>query len=76
MKIVATTSLPAVDRPTANRWNAARLCQLHFEMQGGIREQEQADKMRQDQETECQIDGQMVEQTNAQTKGWKDNRSD
>ena len=24
MKIVATTSLPAVDRPNANRWNAAR----------------------------------------------------
>ena len=27
MKIVATTSLPAVDRPNADRWNAARLCQ-------------------------------------------------
>ena len=25
MKIVATTSLPAVDRPNADRWNAARL---------------------------------------------------
>ena len=24
MKIVATTSLPAVDRPNADRWNAAR----------------------------------------------------
>ena len=24
MKIVATTSLPAVNRPNANRWNAAR----------------------------------------------------
>ena len=24
MKIVATTSLPAVDRPNAERWNAAR----------------------------------------------------
>ena len=24
MRIVATTSLPAVDRPNANRWNAAR----------------------------------------------------
>ena len=24
MKIVATTSLPAVDRPDADRWNAAR----------------------------------------------------
>ena len=24
MKIVATTSLPAVDRPNANRWNAVR----------------------------------------------------
>ena len=29
MKIVATTSLPAVDRLNADRWNAARLCQLH-----------------------------------------------
>ena len=28
MKIVATTSLPAVDRPNADRWNAARSCQL------------------------------------------------
>ena len=27
MIIVATTSLPAVDRPNADRWNAARLCQ-------------------------------------------------
>ena len=27
MKILATTSLPAVDRPNANRWNAARSCQ-------------------------------------------------
>ena len=27
MIIVATTSLPAVDRPNANRWNAARSCQ-------------------------------------------------
>ena len=27
MEIVATTSLPAVDRPNADRWNAARLCQ-------------------------------------------------
>ena len=24
IKIVATTSLPAVDRPNADRWNAAR----------------------------------------------------
>ena len=24
MEIVATTSLPAVDRPNADRWNAAR----------------------------------------------------
>ena len=30
MKIVATTSLPAVDRPNANRWNAARSRQLLF----------------------------------------------
>ena len=28
MKIVATTSLPAVDRPNADRWNAARLRQF------------------------------------------------
>ena len=27
VKIVATTSLPAVDRPNADRWNAARSCQ-------------------------------------------------
>ena len=25
--LVATTSLPAVDRPNADRWNAARSCQ-------------------------------------------------
>ena len=29
MKIVATTSLPAVDRPNADRWNAARSRQYH-----------------------------------------------
>ena len=28
MIIVATTSLPAVDHPNADRWNAARSCQL------------------------------------------------
>ena len=28
MIIMATTSLPAVDRPNADRWNAARSCQL------------------------------------------------
>ena len=27
-KIVATTSLPAVNRPNANRWNAANSLQL------------------------------------------------
>ena len=27
MIIVATTSLPAVDHPNADRWNAVRLCQ-------------------------------------------------
>ena len=27
MIIVATTSLPGVDRPNADRWNAARSCQ-------------------------------------------------
>ena len=30
MKIVATTSLPAVDRPNADRWNAARSRQNKF----------------------------------------------
>ena len=30
MRIVATTSLPAVDRPNADRWNAARSCQLNY----------------------------------------------
>ena len=29
MEIVATTSLPAVDRPNADSWNAARSCQKH-----------------------------------------------
>ena len=28
MKIVAATSLPAVNHPNAKRWNAARLCQF------------------------------------------------
>ena len=32
MKIVATSSLPAVDRPNADHWNAARSCQLKFTM--------------------------------------------
>ena len=27
IKIVATTSMPAVDRPNTDRWNAARSCQ-------------------------------------------------
>ena len=31
MIIVATTSLPAVNRPNADRWNAARSCQLNKE---------------------------------------------
>ena len=35
MKIVATTSLPAVDRPNADRWNAARSCQKR-EKGGGV----------------------------------------
>ena len=30
MKTVATMSLPAVNRPNADRWNAARSCQ-YFE---------------------------------------------
>ena len=29
-RIVATTSLPAVDRPNDDRWNTARLCQNLF----------------------------------------------
>ena len=31
MQIVATTSLPAVDRPNADRWNAARSRQKSVE---------------------------------------------
>ena len=31
MKIVATMSLPAVDLPNADHWNAAHLCQLCIE---------------------------------------------
>ena len=31
MKIVATTSLPAVDRPNDDRWNAARSLQKERE---------------------------------------------
>ena len=34
MKIVATTSLPAVDRPNAYRWNAARSRQKKREKNG------------------------------------------
>ena len=33
MKIVATTSLPAVDCPNAEHWNAARSCQFQFKVQ-------------------------------------------
>ena len=33
MIIVATTSLPAVDRPNANRWNAARSCQKNNQVE-------------------------------------------
>ena len=32
MKIVATTSLPAVDCLNAERWNAARLCQYYWKV--------------------------------------------
>ena len=32
MIIVATTSLPAVDHPNADRWNAARSCQNYWYM--------------------------------------------
>ena len=35
MKIVATTSLPAVDRPNADRWNAARSRQYLLGWVGG-----------------------------------------
>ena len=35
MGIVATTSLPAVDRPNANRWIVARSCQK-FELRLGL----------------------------------------
>ena len=34
MKIVATTSLPAVDRPNADRWNAARSRQFDLSWNG------------------------------------------
>ena len=30
MRIVATTSLPAVDHPNANYWSATGSCQFHF----------------------------------------------
>ena len=36
MEIVATTSLPAVDRPNADRWNAARLRQFRKEISNQI----------------------------------------
>ena len=35
MKIVATTSWPAVDRPNADRWNAARSRQQLSKMGNG-----------------------------------------
>ena len=35
MIIVTTTSLPAVDRPNADRWNAARSCQNMVHTVGG-----------------------------------------
>ena len=38
MKIVATTSLPAVDRPNADRWNDARSRQNYEEMTADILE--------------------------------------
>ena len=34
MEIVATTSLPAVDRPNADRWNAARSRQKNVVFSG------------------------------------------
>ena len=34
MEIVATMSLPAVECPNADRWNAARSCQNHLGIGG------------------------------------------
>ena len=34
MKIAATMSLPAVDRPNADHWNAARSCQKEPQYNG------------------------------------------
>ena len=34
MRIVATTSLPLVDRPNDDRWNAARSCQIFVCLRG------------------------------------------
>ena len=39
MKIVATMSLPAVDRPNTDRWNAARSCQKKYFTSTRVREQ-------------------------------------
>ena len=36
MKTVATTSLPGVDHPNANRWNAARSCQFQTDLTKGM----------------------------------------
>ena len=38
--LMAITSLPAVDRPNADRWNAARLCQNEYgykQSKGGLK---------------------------------------
>ena len=43
MKIVATTSLPAVDRPNVNRWNAARSRQNQMLVLVEINSPEEAD---------------------------------
>ena len=37
MKIVATTSFAVVDRPIADRWNAARLCRFRSNWRNGLR---------------------------------------
>ena len=37
MIIVATTSLPAVDRPNAGHWNAAQLCQNYEPQKTGCK---------------------------------------
>ena len=44
MKIVATTSLQAVDRLNTNRWNAAHLCQKQQQQRHQHQEQQPPQK--------------------------------